>query len=294
MQMGMESCEGLMPLEAMQQLVPQPAQVQVQTQTQTQTQTPPAPSRQPVSSPHAIDNLAKINPPPSAAASLSAHQPLSNDQPPAPNFSATMPSTSATASSANGHSPPPYPTDCDLAGLRAAIEGYDDCLLKSFATNMVFADGNPDAPLMLIGEAPGAEEDRLGKPFVGQSGQLLDKMLASIAVDRDNAYISNVIFWRPPGNRKPTPAEISLLLPFLERHIELAAPRLLLMVGAVSTGALLGTTEGITRTRGKWFDWRGIPALATYHPAYVLRQPAAKREVWRDFLDLSKRLDSIP
>lgn len=181
----------------------------------------------------------------------------------------------------------------DLPALRAAMEGFDGTSLRETATRLVFADGNPAAPLMLIGEAPGADEDRQGKPFVGQSGQLLDRMLGAIGLDRAHVYITNVVPWRPPGNRKPTPAEISLLLPFLERHIELAAPRVLLMVGAVSTGALLGTTEGITRTRGKWFDWRGIPALATYHPAYVLRQPAAKRDVWRDFLSLSKRLDSI-
>jgi DNA polymerase len=302
MQMGMESCEGLMPLEAMQQLVPQPAQVQVQTQTQTQTQTPPAPSRQPASSPQAIDNLAKINPPPSAAASLSAHQPLSNDQPLAPNFSATMPSTSATASSANSHSPPPYPTDCDLAGLRAAIKGYDDCLLKSFATNMVFADGNPDAPLMLIGEAPGAEEDRLGKPFVGQSGQLLDKMLASIAVDRDNAYISNVIFWRPPGNRPPTDREIAQCLPFVEKHIALVAPKLLVLVGGIAVKAILQRKEGITRLRGQWHDYRNpafadnqpsIKVLATYHPAFLMRSPANKREAWLDMLKIKAALADL-
>jgi len=182
----------------------------------------------------------------------------------------------------------------DLAALRAAMEGFEGSSLRETATRLVFADGNPAAPLMLIGEAPGADEDRQGKPFVGQSGQLLDRMLGAISLDRTGVYIANVVPWRPPGNRKPTPAEISLLLPFLERHIELVAPRALLMVGAVAAGALLGTTEGITRIRGRWFDWRGIPALATYHPAYLLRQPAAKRDVWRDFLDLAKRLDSIP
>ena len=182
----------------------------------------------------------------------------------------------------------------DLAALRAAMENFEGSSLRETATRLVFADGNPAAPLMLIGEAPGADEDRQGKPFVGQSGQLLDRMLGAIGRDRTSVYIANVVPWRPPGNRKPMPAEISLLLPFLERHIELAAPRVLLMVGAVAAGALLGTTEGITRTRGRWFDWRGIPALATYHPAYLLRQPAAKREVWRDFLDLASRLDSIP
>ena len=182
----------------------------------------------------------------------------------------------------------------DLTALRAAMESFEGSSLRETATRLVFADGNPAAPLMLIGEAPGADEDRQGKPFVGQSGQLLDRMLAAIGRDRSGVYIANVVPWRPPGNRKPTPAEITLLLPFLERHVELVAPKVLLMVGAVSTGALLGTSEGITRTRGRWFDWRGIPALATYHPAYLLRQPAAKRDVWRDFLDLAKRLDSIP
>ncbi len=213
-----------------------------------------------------------------------------------------MPSTFATTSTTNGHSPPPYPTDCDLAGLRAAVEGYDDCLLKSFATNMVFADGNPAAPLMLMGEAPGADEDRLGKPFVGQSGQLLDKMLASIAVDRDNAYISNVIFWRPPGNRPPTDREIAQCLPFVEKHIALVAPKLLVLVGGIAVKAILQRKEGITRLRGQWHDYRNpafatdqpsIKVLATYHPAFLMRSPANKREAWLDMLKIKQALAEL-
>ncbi|MBM3602652.1 MAG: uracil-DNA glycosylase [Alphaproteobacteria bacterium] len=199
-------------------------------------------------------------------------------------------------------STPPYPADCDLAGLRDAVEAYEDCGLKTFATNTVFADGNPNAPIMLIGEAPGAEEDRLGKPFVGQSGQLLDKMLASIAVDRQNAYISNVLFWRPPGNRPPTDREIAQCLPFVEKHIALVAPKLLVLVGGIAVKAILQRKEGITRLRGQWHDYRNpafgdnqpsIRVLATYHPAFLMRSPANKREAWLDMLKIKVALSDL-
>lgn len=187
----------------------------------------------------------------------------------------------------------------NLAELEAALRDFDGCPLKYTATNLVFADGNPEARVMLVGEAPGAEEDRMGKPFVGLSGQLLDRMLATIGLDRSSVYITNVLFWRPPGNRQPTPAELAACLPFVERHIELVAPDLLVLLGAASTRALLARTEGITRLRGRWFTFesagmpRPVPALPTYHPAFLLRQPAQKREAWRDLLSISEALTKI-
>jgi DNA polymerase len=180
--------------------------------------------------------------------------------------------------------------------LAEALAAFDGCPLKLTATNLVFADGNPSARVMVIGEAPGADEDRAGKPFVGVSGQLLDRMLGWIGLDRNKAYITNVLFWRPPGNRQPTPAEISACLPFVERHIELVSPDVLLLVGGASAKTLLARSEGITKLRGRWFQYesagmsRPIPAMPTYHPAFLLRQPAQKREAWRDLLLLRERL----
>ena len=186
---------------------------------------------------------------------------------------------------------------CDsVAALKAALADFDLCPLSKTATNMVFADGEPQSGLMIIGEAPGADEDRQGLPFVGVSGQLLDKMLAAIGRDRTSAYITNTIFWRPPGNRKPTPFETELCQPFLERHIELVAPKALVLLGGSAATAVLNTTTGITRLRGTWHtyekDGLSIPVLPTYHPAYLLRQPALKREAWRDFLSLRSTLNS--
>jgi uracil-DNA glycosylase family 4 len=185
-----------------------------------------------------------------------------------------------------------------LAALAEAVAAFDGCALRRTATTTVFADGNPAARLMLIGEAPGAEEDRIGKPFVGRSGQLLDRMLATIGIDRSSAYITNVVFWRPPGNRKPTPGEIAACLPLVLRHIALVDPAILMLCGGTPTSALLGVSEGITRLRGRWFDLavpgleRAIPAIATYHPSYLLRSPERKREAWRDLLAVQARLDS--
>jgi uracil-DNA glycosylase len=180
-----------------------------------------------------------------------------------------------------------------LEELRAALEAFEGCALKATATRLCLQDGNPEAPVMMIGEAPGAEEDRQGKPFVGQSGQLLDRMLACIGLERArDVYITNVIFWRPPGNRAPTAAEIAVCQPFLERQIELLAPRLLVFVGGIAARALLGVEEGITRLRGRRFTYRApglgapIPALVMFHPAYLLRQPAQKRFAWQDMLAL--------
>jgi uracil-DNA glycosylase len=186
-----------------------------------------------------------------------------------------------------------------VAELKEALAAFDGCALKRTATRLVFADGNPEAKVMLIGEAPGADEDRAGLPFVGVSGQLLDRMLGAIGLDRRSAYITNVIFWRPPGNRQPTPAEIATCLPFVERHIELAAPEILVLVGGASAKTLLARSDGITKLRGRWFSYesagmsRPVPTMPTYHPAFLLRQPAQKREAWRDWLAIAERLATI-
>lgn len=187
-----------------------------------------------------------------------------------------------------------------LAELEAAVASFEGCALRKTATHTVFADGTPHAPVMIIGEAPGADEDRIGKPFVGRSGQLLDRMLAAIGLERQrNVYITNILFWRPPGNRKPTEAEIALCLPFVWRHIALGAPRLVLLSGGTATSAILGRAEGITKLRGRWFDLavpghdRPVPALTTYHPSFLLRTPARKSEIWRDLLELQLKLASM-
>lgn len=188
----------------------------------------------------------------------------------------------------------------DLDALRAALLAFDGlAALRQRATNLVFADGNPEARVMLVGEAPGADEDRIGKPFVGVSGQLLDRMLAAIGLDRSRFYITNTCFWRPPGNRKPTEAELVAQAPFVSRHIELINPAILVLVGASAAHTLLGTQDGITRLRGHWFDYRSdglaraIPALPIFHPAFLLRQPAQKRETWADLLKLKARLAAL-
>lgn len=186
-----------------------------------------------------------------------------------------------------------------LAELEQAVRLYDGCGLKKTATNTVFADGNPDAKLMFVGEAPGADEDRQGKPFVGLSGKLLDRMLQSIGYDRTSAYITNILFWRPPGNRQPTPQEIQQCVPFVVRHIELVRPDVLVLLGGTSAKTILNQTEGILRLRGRWFEYRTdeslpvIPAIPTLHPAYLLRSPGQKREAWRDFLALKLRLNGL-
>jgi len=186
-----------------------------------------------------------------------------------------------------------------IAELEQAVRVYDGCGLKKTATNTVFADGNPEARLMFVGEAPGADEDRQGKPFVGLSGKLLDRMLEAIGYDRTSAYITNILFWRPPGNRQPTPQEIQQCLPFVVRHIELVRPDVLVLLGGTSAKTILNQTEGILRLRGRWFEYRTdenlpvIPAIPTLHPAYLLRSPGQKREAWRDFLALKLRLSDV-
>jgi DNA polymerase len=185
-----------------------------------------------------------------------------------------------------------------LEALRDAIANFDGSALRETATNLVFAEGAPASGLMMIGEAPGADEDRLGRPFVGQSGQLLDRMLASVGLSREGGfYITNILPWRPPGNRTPTDAEIALFLPFVMRHIALVRPRHVVLLGGVSAKAMLRAKEGITRLRGRWHqvevDGLGsLPMLATLHPAYLLRTPAAKRDAWADLLLLRRTIDA--
>jgi DNA polymerase len=182
----------------------------------------------------------------------------------------------------------------DLDALRGLLEDFQGCGLRTTATRLVFADGNPKARVMFVGEAPGYEEDISGKPFVGRSGKLLDRMMEAIGLDRTKAYIANVVPWRPPGNRTPTPQETAICLPFIRRQIELADPDILVTLGQPAAQTLLGTREGITRTRGRWFKYdtgtREIRATATLHPAYLLRQPLQKRLAWRDFLALKRAL----
>lgn len=184
-----------------------------------------------------------------------------------------------------------------LEALQEALQAFEGCPLKQTALHTVFADGNPQASVMLVGEAPGADEDRLGRPFVGMSGQLLDKMFSRIGLSRtENLYISNILPWRPPGNRQPTPSEITSCLPFIERHISLIKPKILVLVGGTACKALLRSTEGITRLRGKWVAYQNayletpLKALAIYHPAYLLRSPAQKRYAWQDLLRLKEAL----
>lgn len=189
-----------------------------------------------------------------------------------------------------------------LDALREELMYFEGCALRHTAMNLVFSDGNPESKIMFIGEAPGEDEDRQGKPFVGVSGKLLDQMLAPAGLNRTNTYISNILFWRPPGNRSPTDSEIAACLPFAERHIALIKPKLLVLLGGVAAKSLLRTKEGITRMRGRWTDYtppmgselsEPIPCLPMYHPAYLLRQPTAKRQAWNDILTLIKRISQL-
>ena len=186
-----------------------------------------------------------------------------------------------------------------LEELRDILDGFDGCNLKFTAKQTVFSDGNPRAPLMLVGEAPGRDEDIKGKPFVGRSGQLLDRMLAAIGIERaSGAYIANVIPWRPPGNRTPTPLETEICRPFIERQIELVNPRVLVTLGGPSAKVVLNATDGVLKLRGKWqahttASGVEIPAMPTLHPAYLLRNPAHKKLAWRDFLEIRAKLDTL-
>jgi DNA polymerase len=182
----------------------------------------------------------------------------------------------------------------NLDELRAILEKFDGCALKATATQLVFADGNPSAKVMFVGEAPGRDEDIEGLPFVGRSGKLLDRMLAAVGLDRTSIYIANIVPWRPPGNRTPTPQESQICLPFIHRQIELADPDILVCLGGPSAQTLLSIKEGITKTRGRWFTFntgkREIRAMPTFHPAFLLRSPLQKRFAWRDFQAIKKAL----
>ncbi|HXZ03025.1 MAG TPA: uracil-DNA glycosylase [Stellaceae bacterium] len=228
-------------------------------------------------------------------------EPVDRLAPPTPSLPAPPPPRAAAAAAVLA--PPPDSAGAaaaaaaDLAALEGAVRSFTGCALKRTATNTVFADGVAGAELMVIGEAPGADEDRLGRPFVGRSGQLLDRMLAAIGYDRrTNAYITNVLFWRPPGNRKPTQEEVTACLPFVWRHIALLRPRVVMLSGGTAASALLRRGEGIMRLRGRWFDLevegldRAVPAIATYHPSFLLRSPSRKGEAWRDLLAIQSKL----
>jgi DNA polymerase len=183
-----------------------------------------------------------------------------------------------------------------LEDLRQALAAFEGCALRDTATNLVFADGNPESGLMFVGEGPGAEEDRQGLPFVGPSGKLLDRMLAAIGRDRTSAYITNIVPWRPPGNRNPSSDETTACLPFTSRHIALAKPKVLVLLGTTAAATILGSTQGITRLRGRWHNYDAggtvIDVMPTYHPAYLLRQPAQKQQAWQDFLAIKLRLEA--
>ena len=218
-----------------------------------------------------------------------ASAPAATSAMPAPGPSLTLsPDTAAMAAREAAKSA------ASLDELRAIMQGFRGCALRVTATQLVFADGNPQARVMFVGEAPGRDEDLAGLPFVGRSGKLLDRMLAAIGLDRTSAYIANIIPWRPPGNRTPTPQESQICLPFILRQIELADPDVLVCLGGPSSQALLGFKDGIRRTRGRWLSFdtgkREIRAMATFHPAYLLRSPLEKRHAWRDFLAVKQAL----
>ena len=239
-----------------------------------------------------------------AAAAAAAQPPAGEDRGPAQRQPAMGPPPRPTATAAV-----PDETQIALARQRAAqastldelrqqLADFDGCNLRMTAKNLVFADGNPEADLMLVGEAPGRDEDLEGLPFVGRSGQLLDRILAAIGLDRQSAYIANVIPWRPPGNRTPTPQETEICRPFIERQIELARPKVLVTLGGPSAKLLLRTSDGILRLRGKWgihttASQVAIPTMPTLHPAYLLRNPAHKKLAWRDFLEVKAKLRSL-
>jgi len=229
---------------------------------------------------------------------------LAEPAPPVRARPTAKPEFTARASSAGPA--PPAPDEAALAAreaaksaktldeLRGILDKFDGCALKATASRLVFADGNPKARVMLVGEAPGRDEDIEGLPFVGRSGKLLDRMLGAISLDRTSVYIANIVPWRPPGNRTPTPQESQICLPFILRQIELADPDILVCLGGPSAQTLLGIKEGITKTRGRWFTFdtgkREIRAMPTFHPAFLLRSPLQKRFAWRDFLAIKKAL----
>lgn len=199
--------------------------------------------------------------------------------------------------SIHGTSIPSLPYIANLNELEGAIRAFEGTPLKKTAIHTVFADGDPkNAEIMLVGEAPGADEDRQGKPFVGMSGQLLNKIFKFIGLDRSQLYVTNILPWRPPGNRQPTTAEMAMFVPFVKRHIELVQPKILVLVGGTSLKTIFDTADGITRSRGKWLEYKSenlehpIPTMAIYHPAYLLRSPSRKQDVWNDVLTIKEKL----
>ncbi len=243
-----------------------------------------------------VDRLAAVEAPPPRAVSASAgtiDAPVSHSaHPTAPRPAFAVPASDDVTRAAREIAQ----SAGTLDALKDALDRFEGCNLKLTATQLVFADGNPEARVMLIGEAPGRDEDIQGLPFVGRSGQLLDRMLAAIGLDRASVYIANVVPWRPPGNRTPTPQETAICRPFIERQIALVDPDFLIFLGGAAAKELMNTSEGILRLRGRWRDFetetRTIRAMATLHPAYLLRQPLQKRLAWRDFLTLKAALEA--
>ncbi len=186
----------------------------------------------------------------------------------------------------------------NLESLNEAIKNFEGSQLKSMATHTVFSDGNMDRGIMIIGDAPGVAEDRMGKPFVGENGQLLDKMFKAIGLNRDDDfYVTNILPWRPPGNRSPTPDEITICMPFIKRHIDLIAPKIIILLGGICAGSLLNTDVGITRLRGKWANYNNdgiqIPVRPLLHPAYLIKQPKTKKDTWHDLLEIKNRIKEL-
>jgi uracil-DNA glycosylase len=247
-----------------------------------------------------IDRMAEERPPPAAAATAPAAPSARKAAEPGGKkveqrvlYQTAVPASPEAAAMAAREA---ARTAATLDELRALLDAFEGCALRATATQLVFADGNPQSRVMFVGEAPGYDEDIAGKPFVGRSGKLLDLMMAAIGLDRTSVYIANVVPWRPPGNRTPTPQETAICLPFIRRQIELANPDILVCLGGPAMQTLLSIKDGITRTRGRWFPYdtgsREIRALPTFHPAFLLRSPLQKRFAWRDFLALKKALAS--
>jgi uracil-DNA glycosylase family 4 len=245
--------------------------------------------------------------PPAAPPRQEPQRPAAPPRAPAPAPRSASPQAARAAGFArepDGPDPRALAAKADtLDGLRAALDAFDGGGLKVTARQMVFARGNPQADVMVVGEAPGREEDEQGRPFVGRSGQLLDRMLGSIGLDEDSVYITNIVNWRPPGNRKPTDAEIEACRPFAERHIALINPKILVLAGGISAQSLLRAKAGIMALRGRWTEYRVkdaageetgvIPALPVFHPAFLLRRPQEKKKAWADMLSLRERIEGL-
>jgi DNA polymerase len=251
------------------------------------------PKRQP---PGGLPDASRAAPAPKAALPFSR-----NEGGPAASFSRTKaaPAAQPNAPSTDNvsHAMETAQACTSLAELKSALENFEGSQLKKNATNTVFADGNPQSRILFIGEAPGFDEDRIGLPFVGRAGKLLDKMLEAIRLDRKSAYIINVLPWRPPDNRNPEATEVAQCIPFLRRHIELAAPGIIVLLGAVSLRHVLGLGEGIMKYRGRWMEYRigeqMVPVMPTLHPAYLLRQPAHKKLAWRDLQAVEEKITTL-